>query len=130
MISPSIWAALLAVAVLVVRSGCGGRSQMEKRGQGSLSRSEVSKAIQKRMGQIRRCYERQLMRTKKRMSGTLKLEWVVKRNGRVRWAKVTLDILGSAKVAGCVVKQIKRAEFPSPKGGEATIDFPFVFSSR
>ena len=70
------------------------RSLMKKRGQGSLSRSAVSKAINKRIGRIQRCYEKQLMKVKKKLAGKLKLEWVVKTNGRVRGAKVKLNTLG------------------------------------
>ena len=95
-----------------------------------MSRSAVSKAINKRIGRIQRCYEKQLMKVKKKLAGKLKLEWVVKTNGRVRGAKVKLNTLGSAKVAGCVLREIKKLKFPRPKGGEVTIVFPFIFSSR
>ena len=106
------------------------RALTKVRGQGSLSRAAVSKAIAGRMGRIRRCYERELQKTSKKMTGKVSIEWVVKTNGRVRGAKVKLNTLGNAKVASCVVKEIRKVKFPRPKGGEVTIVFPFIFSSR
>ncbi len=97
---------------------------------GSLSKAAVSKAINSRIGRIQRCYEKELMKSNKTLSGKIKAEWTVTTSGRVRGAKVKLNTLGNQKVASCVLKEIKKIKFPKPKGGEVVIVYPFIFSSR
>ncbi|MDJ0764034.1 MAG: AgmX/PglI C-terminal domain-containing protein [Myxococcota bacterium] len=93
---------------------------------GSLSRSEVLRVINSHMHAIQACYERALMRNPT-LSGRIAFDWTVSKTGRVKGVRVRSSTLGNAKVAGCINALIKRWKFPRPKGGEATITYPFLF---
>ena len=97
---------------------------------GTLSRSEVLKGIQKRIGRIQACYEKRLQKGGKKTSGKITAEWTIATNGKVKRARSKLDTLGDPKVASCLLREIKKMKFPRPKGGEVVVVFPFMFSAR
>jgi hypothetical protein len=97
---------------------------------GSLDKGKVLRLIEKILPRIRRCYERELMKGKKKLSGKITAQWNIKPNGRVSGARIKVNTLGSPKVAKCVLKEIKRIRFPKPKGGSVEIVYPFIFASR
>ncbi len=97
--------------------------------QGSLSRSDVFKAINRYMGRIQGCYETRLL-DKPSLSGKVVFTWTIKTNGRVRSARQRSSTLGDAKVSNCVLHVIKKMKFPHPKGGEVEIAYPFIFQQR
>ena len=97
---------------------------------GSLSKAEVYKVISRATGRIQRCYEKQLMRSKKKLSGKITAQWDIKTNGRVAGTRVVLNTLGNAKVASCVLGVIRGLRFPRPKGGSVNVKYPFIFSAR
>ena len=53
----------------------------------------------------------------------------IDRKGRVTTARIGKSTLGSTKVEGCMVRQVKRWKFPEPDGGEVDVDYPFLFGS-
>jgi outer membrane biosynthesis protein TonB len=53
--------------------------------------------------------------------------WRINRNGQVSSVRVAKTTLNSAKVEGCVLRQIKKWQFPKPDGGEVDVDYPFLF---
>lgn len=95
---------------------------------GSLSREEVSRVVNSHIHAIQACYERALMNNPG-MSGRIVFDWVVTKSGRVKGVRVRSSTLGSAGVASCINKLIKRWKFPPPKGGDVTITYPFLFRS-
>ena len=97
---------------------------------GSLSKAEVFRVISRATGRIQRCYEKELMRSKKKLNGKVTAQWTIKVNGRVSGTRVKLNTLGNAKVASCVLRVIRGLRFPKPKGGSVQIVYPFIFSAR
>jgi outer membrane biosynthesis protein TonB len=93
---------------------------------GSLSRADVLRVINANLGQVQACYERALM-SDPSLSGRIAFDWTVSTSGKVKGVRVRSSTLGSAKVASCISARIKRWKFPRPKGGEATITYPFLF---
>lgn len=97
--------------------------------QGSLSRSDVYKTIDKHQGQILGCYERRLL-DKPSLSGRVVFTWTVAANGSVKSARQRSSTVGDAKVSQCVLKIIRKMKFPKPEGGEVEISYPFMFQQR
>ena len=89
---------------------------------------QVLRVVNSNLHAIQACYERALM-TNPTMSGRIAFDWTVATNGRVKNVRVRSSTLENPKVANCIAKKIKRWKFPRPKGGEATITFPFLFRS-
>jgi serine/threonine protein kinase/outer membrane biosynthesis protein TonB len=97
--------------------------------QGSLSRSDVYKTIDKYQGQILGCYERRLL-DKPSLSGRVVFTWTVAANGSVNSARQRSSTVSDAKVSQCVLKIIRKMKFPQPEGGEVEISYPFMFQQR
>ena len=95
---------------------------------GALSKGDVYKEINRHMGKIRMCYERELMNDPK-LAGKITFDWTVKTNGSVSSVREKSSSLGSAKVSSCIRGVIQGMKFPKPKGGEVQISYPFIFSA-
>ncbi len=93
---------------------------------GSLDKAEVREVIQQNYRQIQICYLKQLAKDPN-LSGKITLEWVVKTDGQVRDAKETQSTLADSAVSECISAVVKTMTFPSPKGGEMKVVFPWVF---
>ena len=96
--------------------------------QGRLSRSQVQEVLNKRLGRIQGCYERELLSSPD-LSGKITFEWTVTEGGRVDGARVRASSLGSPKVANCILKILRGLRFPSPEGGSVVVSYPFIFRS-
>jgi len=94
--------------------------------QGSLSRGEVLKVLNKHQHKIQRCYERALL-AKPSLAGRLTYTWSIKTSGRVGSVQNTGNTLGDTKVSKCIAGVIKKMKFPRPKGGSVSVTFPWIF---
>jgi outer membrane biosynthesis protein TonB len=115
------------------KRGVGGLVQknpkaMRSVGQGHLDRDEIQKVINKHIGQIQRCYERELLRTPG-LSGKVQVEWTIATSGKVRSARQTYTSIRSNGVSNCILGAIRSWVFPRPKGGEVIVNYPFIFKS-
>ena len=97
---------------------------------GQLSKAAVFRAIERALGGIRRCYEKELMKGNRKLSGKVTAAWTIKPNGRVAGARVRVNTVGNPRVASCVLSRIRYIRFPKPKGGSVQIVYPFIFSAR
>lgn len=104
------------------------KSQLQKKGQGELSKEEIQKVINQHIGEIQYCYEKQL-RTQPGLAGRVVLEWGVNAQGRVSVVKVAQSSLQSAEATNCMMSKLKTWKFPQPRGGAVTVVFPFVFNT-
>lgn len=94
---------------------------------GNIDQDAVRRAIEKYMSKIRYCYEKALL-SKPSMSGGVRLEWKVNPGGRASGVKVVQSSLNDATLHGCVSNVITTIPFPNPKGGPATVAYPFNFT--
>lgn len=100
---------------------------LEGEGGGELERQDIEIVLRQRMGLIRRCYTRELRRDPE-LQGTVKVRFVIDRDGRVKYANVRASELGNAIVEGCVVDEIQKLRFPIPGGdGTVVVTYPFAF---
>jgi hypothetical protein len=101
---------------------------IKPRGQGQLDRDEIQKVINANIGQIQRCYERELLKSAG-LSGKIQVEWTIATSGRVRTTRQTFTSMKSNAVSSCIMGAIKRWVFPRPRGGEVIVTYPFIFKS-
>jgi len=77
------------------------------------------------MGAFRACYEGAAARDPN-LKGTVTVTWSIAPGGSVTAANIAGSSLGTARVDGCVLRQVKRLRFPvADKGTNAS--FPFAF---
>lgn len=93
---------------------------------GTLSRDEIQKVINKNIGQIQRCYERELTKNAG-LSGKVTIQWTVGTSGSVTTASQKKSSLPSTDAVNCMIRSIKSWRFPAPRGGPAIVTYPFAF---
>jgi hypothetical protein len=93
---------------------------------GFLSKEQINRVVQANRAAIKYCFESALQH-EPHLAGALNAQWRIDRNGLVTTVRVAKSTLGSPKVEGCVLRQIKRWQFPKPDGGEVDVVYPFLF---
>ena len=98
--------------------------------QGSLDKELIRQVIQRNMGQIRYCYEKELQK-KPDLAGKVVIRFEIAPKGNVPNAKVhTGSTLRDAALGECITVRIRNWRFPEPKGGgKVIVTYPFVFKS-
>jgi len=94
--------------------------------QGSLSRGEVLKVINRYLGKIQGCYERALL-SNANLGGKITFQWTVTATGGVAGASQASSTMGNAQVSNCILGIIKTMKFPKPTDGSVSIRYPFIF---
>ncbi|MBI3179134.1 MAG: AgmX/PglI C-terminal domain-containing protein [Deltaproteobacteria bacterium] len=101
---------------------------MRQVGEGQLDRDEIQKVINENIGQIQRCYERELIKSPG-LSGKVQVEWIISTSGSVRLSRQTFSSMNSTAVSNCIMGAIRSWHFPKPRGGEVVVNYPFIFKS-
>lgn len=96
-------------------------------GMGKLDAAAIAKAVGRRKGAIKSCYEKELKRDPK-LKGKVKIQFTILQSGRVGSTKVLTNTTNNQSVATCIRNSMKRWRFPKPDGGDVTVAFPFVFT--
>ena len=97
-------------------------------GQGSISDAAVEKVLQQHVERFQYCYEKALL-SDSSLGGTIVMQWEIQPNGAATRAAVAKTQMNSASLQSCLIREIQKLTFPSPKGGAVTIKYPFNFSS-
>lgn len=98
--------------------------------QGSLKKELITGVIRANRGMVRFCYEALLLK-QPAAAGKVKVKFTISASGDVTTAAVEEDSLGSAELAQCLTKAVKRWVFPKPAGGGVVIvNYPFVFAPQ
>ena len=97
--------------------------------EGGLEKDVIAGVIKEHLGQIRYCYERELSANPK-LSGKLKVKFVINGDGGVETQSVAETTLNSAKAEECILRRIATWKFPKPQGGvKVMVSYPFLFKS-
>jgi len=99
--------------------------------QGSLSKEVIRRVIQRRLNEVRFCYEEGL-RSLPELAGRVAVKFVISPSGAVQGASVAANELtgGGAQTAQCIANAVRRWSFPAPDGGGVVIvEYPFVLQS-
>jgi len=96
---------------------------------GSLDSRTIQKIVRQHTGEIKACYERELVKTKG-LNGKITMNWFISPDGSVSKVYVTESTMKNKAVENCMVSSIQHWRFPSPKGGGmSSIIYPFNFSA-
>jgi hypothetical protein len=96
---------------------------------GSLSKEVIRRTIQRRLNEVRFCYESGLARDPA-LSGRLAVSFLIAPSGVVQQAAITESTLSSSSVADCVAQAMRRLSFPAPEGGGyVRVTYPFSFAA-
>ncbi len=97
--------------------------------EGSLTKEEIQRVVDRFMAQIKYCYEREFQKAPD-LAGKILANWVIAAEGNVDSAVVNQNTMGNNIVEKCVLRVINRMVFPKPRGGGIVkVNYPFVFSS-
>jgi pSer/pThr/pTyr-binding forkhead associated (FHA) protein len=95
--------------------------------QGSIDRDAVAEAILAHRDEFAYCYEKEINAENPNLSGVIISQFEIGSSGKVTQAGVSSSSMKNANVEGCVVKVLKRIQFPTPVGGAVEVRFPFKF---
>jgi hypothetical protein len=99
--------------------------------QGSLSKEVIRRVIQRRLNEVRFCYEENL-RSLPELAGRVEVKFVISPAGAVQAASIAENtLLGDyARTAQCINEAVKRWSFPAPEGGGVVIvQYPFLLET-
>lgn len=95
--------------------------------EGGLTHDQVKEVIDRNIGQIRYCYEKNLQ-TEASLKGRVAVNFVIGASGRVSTAHIQHSSVDSSKLEGCLVSRLKGFQFPRPVGGvNVQVQYPFNF---
>lgn len=90
----------------------------------------IRDVVQKNMGRIRYCYERELA-ANPNLYGKVKLAWTITAAGGVVGQKIEQSTMKNSMVEGCMLRIVARWNFPRPDGGgDVIVAFPFFFKAN
>lgn len=112
-------------AEVKVRSRISADAADEVFGSGALEKSAISGVVQRRLGAIKACYEREL-KANPTLGGKVVVQFTIQESGRVGDVKIVSDSTGEPRVGKCIANQIGHFKFPQPEGGSVTASYPFV----
>jgi TonB family protein len=95
---------------------------------GFLSREQIDRVVRAHQRGIQYCYETELQRLP-RLSGKVVVRFRIDLEGKVIKVDIDSSTLANAAVEGCVLRQIRRWQFPAPEGGHCIVAYPFLFST-
>lgn len=111
---------------VVLRTGGDGETVVS----GSMDRGAIAAAIEAHRDEFRLCYEREINAETPNLAGTVKTSFVIGASGRVTEAGVESSTIRNANVEKCVIRVLKRIDFPQPVGGGVVqVSYPFKYSS-
>lgn len=97
---------------------------------GNMDKRIVQKIVRQRTGEMRACYEKELIKTKD-LSGELKLQWIILSDGSVNKVEVIEPNMNYKNISNfekCLINSAKFWRFPPPKGGNLVqVTFPIKF---
>jgi hypothetical protein len=96
---------------------------------GGLDKSLIAAVVQANIGQIKHCYERQLI-VDPNIFGKVVAQWTINKDGAVSVSSVKNTTMNNKAVENCITGKIKTWGFPKPKGGgQVLVSYPFLFKS-
>ncbi|MBN1113722.1 MAG: AgmX/PglI C-terminal domain-containing protein [Oligoflexia bacterium] len=100
-------------------------------GEGSINPAVIAKTLARHVGAFQYCYNKAL-RGNPRLSGELKIRFTILLNGNVSTGDIRFSGPASkdGSLTSCIYRTFLRIKFPSPKGGEVTVNYPLNFTAQ
>lgn len=106
-----------------------GMGDSEAETSGGLDKGVIAAIVREHLGQIKHCYERQLL-VDPNIFGKVVANWTINAQGVVDATSVKKTTMGNVAVENCVLSKIKTWKFPKPRGGgKVIVSYPFLFKS-
>jgi hypothetical protein len=100
-------------------------------GSGYINPSMIAKALAQHIGAFQYCYNKALQ-VNPRLKGELKVRFTILSGGMSDKDRISFS--GPAakdnNLTSCLYRVFLRVKFPSPKGGEVTVNYPMSFTSH
>ena len=94
---------------------------------GSLDKDVVRAVILSHFPEVRTCYETELS-SKAGLEGRIACQFTIAANGKVITSVLQSSTMKNEKVEDCVLREIRKWEFPKPLGvGIVIVSYPFTF---
>jgi len=92
---------------------------------GTLPQAVISEKLASIGTAIRACYEAALQENSE-LRGPLSVSFVIAPDGKVAHAQAASDseALRESSATRCILEEIRKLEFPEPKGGRVFVDYP------
>lgn len=94
---------------------------------GGLTQEEVQDVMSKNVGQVRHCYQK-LLQKEPGAIGRLKVRFTIGKGGRVTTAEIEGSTFSDTEISTCITTVVKRWQFPSPRGADVKVTFPYLFN--
>lgn len=93
---------------------------------GGLTPEQIRRVVAAHLGAVRACYDIELQKNPN-LKGGMQLSWQIDPSGSVTNASVVSSSLGSPRVEGCVIRQLKNWKFPEASAASNVSSYPFKF---
>ena len=94
--------------------------------EGGLSQAVIQATIEKNLPQVRACYEDGLQKWPG-LAGTVFTKFEIGYSGKLNYSKISRSTLDNSQVENCIVRNMKKWQFPSPEGGvKVKVNYPFL----
>jgi hypothetical protein len=96
---------------------------------GTLPKAVIDEKLKGVQPGIKACYENAL-KQKPELRGSVNINFVVAPDGKVAYADAAQgdDALDDAPTVACILAEIRKLEFPAPKGGRVFINYPVALA--
>jgi len=94
---------------------------------GKIDTKAVKRVFNMHVNAMKKCYERELKRNPG-LEGKVKLQVVIKSDGKVGGASVKGVSLRNQKINSCMEREARGMKFPKPTGGAVTVANPYTFT--
>mgnify|MGYP006278990651 CR=1 FL=1 len=125
---------------VVGKAGRGGRKKAEARvvarvssaaveefDSDSRSQADIKKVMRRRLGGIKRCYERRLKRNPE-LRGKVVIRFIIHPGGKVIEVEIVENTTGDSELAACIRSRVRMIRFGPAPGGETVVTYPFILA--
>jgi hypothetical protein len=95
---------------------------------GALSPAVVRRVVERHLGELRTCYEAELLRSPE-LRGRVVVSFIIAADGRVQAAATANSTVANARVEACIAQALRGLEFPAPEEGIVAVSAPFLLGT-
>ena len=94
--------------------------------EGGLTVTQAQAVVDEHVREIRACFDEAIARNPNEgLTGAIVIAVSVAPTGQAGETKADANELGDDEAAACIAREVAKWTFPKPKGGKATIHYPF-----
>jgi TonB family protein len=94
---------------------------------GSLDKEIIRRIIRRHINEVRHCYQQELI-TSPGLGGRVLIQFTIATSGQVASSLLQSSTIANPRVEDCIVRAVRRWEFPKPHGDTVTVSYPFVLT--